>query len=67
MSTVNADAIKPRDTGLDITLGATGDTTVISADSINTNTVKDSGGNTLWTSDDSGTLSSVNSAFSGSQ
>ena len=65
MSKVNTDAIKPRDTGLDITLGATGDTTVISADSINTNTVKDSGGNTLWTSDGSGNLSSVNSGFKG--
>jgi len=65
MSKVNTDAIKPRDTGLDITLGATGDTTVISADSINTNTVKDSGGNTLWTSDGSGNLSSVNSALKG--
>ena len=61
MSKVNTDAIKPRDTGLDITLGATGDTTVISADSINANTVKDSGGNTLWTSDGSCNLSSVNS------
>ena len=65
MSTVNADAIKPRDTGLDITLGAAGDTTVISADSINTNTIKDSGGNTLWTSDGSGNLSSVNSSLKG--
>ena len=46
MSTVNTDAIKARDTGLDITLGATGDTTVISANSINTNTIQDSGGNT---------------------
>ena len=66
MSTVNADAIKPRDTGLDITLGATGDTTVISADSINTNTVKDSGGNTLFTSNGSGTLSSINAGLKGS-
>ena len=65
MSKVNADAIKPRDTGLDITLGATGDTTVISADSIDVNTVKDSGGNTLWTSDGTGTLSNVNSALKG--
>ena len=66
MSTVNADAIKARDTGTDITLGAAGDTTVISANSINTDTVKDSGGNTLWTSDGSGNLSSVNSALKGS-
>jgi len=66
MSKVNTDAIKPRDTGLDITLGAAGDTTVISADSIDVNTVKDSGGNTLWTSDGGGVLSSVNSGLSGS-
>jgi len=65
MSKVNADAIKPRDTGVDITLGITGDTTVISADSINSNTVKDSGGNTLWSSNGSGTLSSVNSGLKG--
>ena len=65
MSKVNTDAIKPRDTGLDITLGATGDTTVISANSINTNTIKDSGGNTLWTSDGSGNLSSVNAGLKG--
>ena len=67
MSKVNTDAIKPRDTGLDITLGATGDTTVISADSIDVNTVKDSGGNTLWSSDGAGTLSSVNSQLKGSE
>ena len=67
MSTVNSDAIKPRDTGLDITLGAAGDTTVISANSINTNTVKDSGGNTLWISDGGGTLSSVNAGLKCSQ
>ena len=67
MSKVNADAIKPRDTGLDITLGATGDSTVISADSIDVNTVKDSGGNTLWTSDGSGNLSSINAGLKGSE
>ena len=65
MSKVNTDAIKPRDTNVDITLGAAGDTTVISADSINTNTVKDSGGNTLWTSDGAGTVSSVNAGLKG--
>ena len=67
MSTVNTDAIKPRDTGLDITLGAAGDTTVISANSINTNTIEDSGGNTLFQSNGSGTLSNLNSAFVGSE
>ena len=65
MSTVNTDAIKPRDTGTDITLGAAGDTTVISANSIDFNTLKDSGGNTLFSSDGAGTLSSVNSGLKG--
>ena len=65
MSKVNTDAIKPRDTGLDITLGAAGDTTVISANSIDFNTLKDSGGNTLFSSDGTGTLSNVNSAMKG--
>jgi hypothetical protein len=32
---------------------------------VKTNTVKDAGGNTIWTSDGSGTLSSVNSALQG--
>ena len=65
MSRVYTDTLEPRKPTQDITLGATGDTTVISANSINTNTIKDSGGNTLWTSNGSGTLSSLNGAFEG--
>ncbi len=46
-----------------LTLGASGDTITVSSDSIKANTFKDAGGNTLFTSDGAGTLSSVNSAL----
>jgi len=64
MSTVYADTLEPTVPIKDITLGATGDSITISGDSINTNVIKDSGGNILFQSDGSGTLSNVNSAFS---
>jgi len=51
--------------GTNITLGASGDTTTISSDVIKTNVWKDSGGNTLWSSDGSGTVSSVNAGIAG--
>jgi len=64
MSTVYADTLEPTVPIKDITLGATGDSITISGNSINTNVIKDSGGNILFQSDGSGTLSNVNSAFS---
>ena len=64
MSTVKANTILPGEPSHDITLGAAGDTLSIGADSINVNTVKDKGGNTLFTSDGSGALSNVNAGFS---
>ena len=63
MSTVYADTLEPTVPIKDITLGATGDSITISGNSINTNVIKDSGGNVLFQSDGSGTLSNVNSAF----
>ena len=65
MSSLETRKIEPA-TGTTVTLGAGGDTVLVSADQLKTNTVKDSGGNTLFTSDGAGTLSSVNSALSGS-
>jgi hypothetical protein len=56
--------VEPSVPAKDITLGATGDSITISGNSINTNVIKDSGGNVLFQSDGSGTLSNVNSAFS---
>ena len=64
MSNLEAKKIAPA-TGTTVTLGAAGDTVDVSATALKTNTVKDAGGNTLFTSDGSGTLSSVNSAFKG--
>ena len=48
MSTVKADTVQPKDFASDLTLGASGDTVTVTADSINVNKVQDKGGNTLW-------------------
>ena len=63
MTTLNVNTITP--SGSTLTLGASGDTIVVT-DDVKVNTVKDAGGNTLWVSNGSGVLSSVNSAFGGS-
>ncbi len=62
MTTLNVNTITPA--GATLTLGASGDT-IVAVDDVKFNTVKDAGGNTLWVSDGSGSLSSVNSAFGG--
>ena len=64
MSTLKAHNIEPA-TGTDVALGAAGDSITVSGDSLKMNTFKDAGGNTLFTSDGSGTLSSVNSGLKG--
>ena len=64
MSSLEAKKITPA-TGTTVTLGAAGDTVDVSATALKTNTIKDAGGNTIFTSDGSGTLSSVNSALKG--
>ena len=68
MSRVYSDTVLPEDSGVsqDQTLGTTGDSVVVTAGaSLNVNTVKDAGGNTLFTSNGSGVLSSLNTAFTG--
>jgi len=66
MSSLETRKIEPL-SGTTVTLGEAGDTVAVPTGAIvKTNTVKDSGGNTLFTSDGAGTLSSVNSAFEGS-
>ena len=65
MAIVYTDNIGPRKPTQDITLGTTGETITLPGNDLRVNTVKDKGGNTLWTSDGSGTLSSVNSALKG--
>ena len=65
MSILRVATIEPEGATTTLTLGASGDTVTSSVDSIKANTFKDAGGNTLWTSDGAGTVSSVNSAMSG--
>jgi len=60
VTTLNVNTIEPA--GSTLTLGASSDT-IVATDSVNVNTVKDAGGNTLWVSDGSGNLSSVSSGF----
>ena len=64
MGTLRTKTIEPA-TGSTLTLGASGDTITVNSDSIKTNTFKDAGGNTLFTSDGAGTLSSVNAGLKG--
>ena len=63
MSTLVTKTIEPQ-SGTTLTVGAAGDTVTVDA-TLKTNTVKDAGGNTLFTSDGAGTLSSINAAFKG--
>lgn len=60
VTTLKVNTIEPA--GSTLTLGASGDSVVL-ADDVRSNTYKDAGGNTLFTSDGSGNLSSVNSGF----
>ena len=64
MSSLETRKIEPA-TGTTVTLGAGGDTVLVSASQLKTNTVKDAGGNALFTSDGAGTFSSVNSPIPG--
>jgi hypothetical protein len=64
MSTLKVHNIEPA-TGTDVALGAAGDSITVSGDSLKLNTFKDAGGNTLFTSDGAGTVSSVNSGLKG--
>ena len=66
MSKVYTDTVTSTEASQDLTLGGSGDNVIVTAGAtLKTNTIKDSGGNTLWTSDGSGNLSSVNTALKG--
>ena len=62
MTTLNVNTIKPA--GATLTLGESGDS-VVFADDVKVNTVADVGGNTLWTSNGSGVVSSVRGGVGG--
>ena len=67
MTTLKTNAIEPEGATTNLTVGMTGQNVVIGGSGgIKANTFKDAGGNTLWTSNGSGTLSSV-SGFGGAQ
>ena len=61
-STLLVNTLEPQ-SGTTLTVGKTGQNLVVNADSLKANVVKDAGGNAIFTSDGSGTLSGVNSAF----
>ena len=66
MSTVITTTVLPDSTSNDtLTFGAAGDSLAISGDSLNLNTLQDAGGNTIFVSDGSGTITSKNSGFPG--
>ena len=66
MSSLETRKIEPQ-SSTTVTLGEAGDTVAVPAGGVvKTNTVKDSGGNILFTSDGAGTLSSVSSPIPGS-
>ena len=67
MSKVYTDTVTSTEASQDLTLGGSGDNVIVTAGAtLKTNTVKDSGGNTLWTSDGSGNISSINTALASS-
>ena len=67
MSKINADTIETASPNVDITMGAAGDAVLIpTGATLKTNTIQDAGGNTIFTSDGSGTLSSIRSGLGGS-
>ena len=63
MSKVFADTIEsPNDDGT-VTIGTSANTVTATGNIVQTNTLKDSGGNSLWSSDGAGNLSSFNSGL----
>ena len=65
MGKVRATNIEPEGATTDLALGGAGQTVTFASTEVRANTFKDNGGNTIWTSNGSGTLSNVNSALSG--
>ena len=65
MSKLRTTTVEPEGATTNLDLGGSGDSVVFNSDAIKANTFKDAGGNTLWTSDGSGVLSSLNSGLAG--
>ena len=60
MSTIKANAVIPDEPSQNLTLGASGDTISVAGNDLRVNTVKDSGGNILWSTGGTGTVSNLN-------
>jgi len=65
VSKVFADAIESLNEDGTVTIGTSTNTVTATGNIVQANTVKDSGGNSLWTSDGAGNLSSLNTALAG--
>jgi len=66
MDKLNVNTIEPEGGTTTINVGLSGKNVIIT-DNLKANTLKDAGGNTIFTSDGSGNLSSVNSGFGSAQ
>ena len=66
MDTLNVNTIEPEGGTTTINVGLSGKNVIIT-DNLKANTLKDAGGNTIFTSNGSGVLSSVNSGFGSAQ
>ena len=66
MDTLNVNTIEPEGGTTTINVGLSGKNVIIT-DNLKATTLKDAGGNTIFTSDGSGNLSSVNSGFGSAQ
>ena len=64
-STLKINTIEPEGATTTLTVGEAGQDTVIAGAGIKANVLKDAGGNALFTSDGSGSISGVNSGFFG--
>ena len=65
MSKVVTTTLLPDVAGGTVTLGGTGDSVVATGNDIRTNVLQDAGGNAVFTSNGSGVMSGMNSAFAG--
>jgi len=66
-STLKIDTIEPEGATTTLTVGESGQNTVIAGAGIKANVAKDAGANAIFTSNGSGTLSGVNSGFGSAQ
>ena len=65
MSKVVTTTVLPDVAGGSVTLGGTGDSVVVTGNDLRANILQDAGGNAMFTSNGSGVLSGMNSAFAG--